>query len=357
MFAIVIIYIATLCNLILSVYSSTIPINQLVVVEPSSYVVVRLRGYDQEYSTLKANIKSLPSSGSIYQLSQVYNKYGYEPKAGTQISSTDTNITGSNNRFVYKRPIRDVLSNSAWDRIYFTIYNPISESHNGSITFVPPSGAIVGSNFMFSNEDWTITGNKAIQDSTFEPKNIGSQLSFYIYGTDNEIYLKNGVDSTLWYFEAPVKFLTNLGISYGGTLSFTLSAFSGNFNELNGNSLHVVELICDDCIGPVYQGITLAWPINAENFKSFTGSTQTFTFSLLETVGWVKDPQNSLLSWTKPSQCDMIQVLSRISKIRILGDWTTWYETVALDNVLIANTEGKQPICSMSISDASICTC
>lgn len=57
--------------------------------------------------------------------------------------------------------------------------------------------------------------------------------------------------------------------------------------------------------------------------------------------GWLKDSHNSLVTeWSAPTQCDMIQVLSSISSLRILGDFTSWYETVALDNVLISNTKG-----------------
>ena len=78
---------------------------------------------------------------------------------------------------------------------------------------------------------------------------------------------------------------------------------------------------------------------------AFTGQPLQITIPLKEQGlgshgGWVKDPQNALLPWSPASQCDVIQVLSRLSKISILGDWTTWYETVALDDVRIANTKG-----------------
>ena len=52
-------------------------------------------------------ISNLPVSGSIYQLSQVFSMYGYEPKKGVQITSTSTAITGSDNRLVYTRPNPD----------------------------------------------------------------------------------------------------------------------------------------------------------------------------------------------------------------------------------------------------------
>jgi len=100
-----------------------------------------------------------------------------------------------------------------------------------------------------------------------------------------------------------------------------------------------VELECTSCVGPVGKGITLAFPISA--LTPFSGAATAFKIPLLEGKGWLKDPQNSLLGWTAASQCDVIQVLSRLSSLRILGDWTTWYETVALDNVKITNTIGE----------------
>jgi hypothetical protein len=116
-----------------------------------------------------------------------------------------------------------------------------------------------------------------------------------------------------------------------------------------------VELECESCIGPVGKGILLAFLM--KSVTSFTGSTTVFSITLTENSGWLKDPQNSLLKWSQPSKCDMIQVLSRLSSLRILGDWTNWYETIGLDNVIISNTKGQLPVCAMSNPDASICNC
>lgn len=48
-----------------------------------------------------------------------------------------------------------------------------------------------------------------------------------------------------------------------------------------------------------------------------------------------------------------MQVLSRLSGLRILGDWTEWYETVAIDSVQISNLRAQLPLCSMTMPDAS----
>ena len=122
-----------------------------------------------------------------------------------------------------------------------------------------------------------------------------------------------------------------------------------------------MELKCAECVGPVGPGITLAFPVSALTSQHaklpFTGAATVFTLSLTEHAGWMKDPQNSIVAWTKPSKCDIIQVLSRLSSLRILGDWTQWMETVALDNVMIYNTKGQLPVCALGRPDASVCTC
>lgn len=131
-------------------------------------------------------------------------------------------------------------------------------------------------------------------------------------------------------------------------------------------------LECAACDGPVGSsggGITLGYSMAALAHSpngAFTGAPLRVSIPLKEQLGlplglqgggWVKDPQNSLLPWSPASQCDLIQVLSRLSKIRILGDWTSWYETVGLDDVRISNTKGQLPLCSQRRPDASICDC
>lgn len=56
--------------------------------------------------------QSVPTStGSIYQLSQVFSTYGYPPAAGPSLLN-NTQVTGSGNRFVYGRPSRDRATNA-----------------------------------------------------------------------------------------------------------------------------------------------------------------------------------------------------------------------------------------------------
>ncbi len=101
-------------------------------------------------------------------------------------------------------------------------------------------------------------------------------------------------------------------------------------------------LECAACQGPVSLGVTLGFnmaTLRKSSSGMFSGSTKRFSVPLVE-VAWRKDPQNSLSAWSAATQCDLIQVLSRLSRVRILGDWTTLQESVALDDVRFVNTKG-----------------
>ena len=57
----------------------------------------------------------------------------------------------------------------------------------------------------------------------------------------------------------------------------------------------------------------------------------------------------------------MIQVLSALSAVRILGDFSRATETIALDDVRSraarARARGDDPLCAQGSADAIICTC
>lgn len=62
------------------------------------------------------------------------------------------------------------------------------------------------------------------------------------------------------------------------------------------------------------------------------GQPRTYSIPLVESV-WRKDPKNTLLAWNPPTQCEFVEVLGGITSLRILGDQTKWYESVAIDSV------------------------
>jgi hypothetical protein len=343
-----------------STVADPIALHQLVSVPAGQDAVIRLKSYDTSGSQLQYEIRSLPATGSLYQLSQVYSEYGYEPKAGTLITSVPTLVTGSNNRIYYRRPDVDRENELMWSNFSFAVIRDTKTSYAGIVSLIAPSGIFTSSTFLMESDGWTIDGNK-VQGApvVYEPYNSG-KLSYYIYGEDDKINtaVSGAADTSLWYFQAPEKFTGNLGNSYGGNLQFTLGSFSGDFSKQNGVGTSLAILECDECNGSLRKGIKLVFPISASaTAKSFDGKTTEFSIPLLEGAGWLKDPQNALSKWTTPSQCDMIQVLSRLSSMRILGDWTTWYESVAMDDVKITNLKGQLPYCSQLRPDASLCDC
>ena len=62
------------------------------------------------------------------------------------------------------------------------------------------------------------------------------------------------------------------------------------------------------------------------------GKPRVVSIPLTESV-WKKDPKNTLIQWSAPTQCEMVEVLGGLTSIRILGDHTKWYESVAVDKV------------------------
>lgn len=233
------IYISSLACADIVSDASTIPIalHQLVTVSPSGDAVIRLTGYDAVGNPLQYRILTAPKTGKLYQLSQVFSNYGYNPKSGTQILDGETVVTGSLDRVYYKRPSPDVATNSKWDTFTFIVHNGLRKSLIATVTLVPPTGALVGSDFLLNGEDWNIYGNKAVSPATFEPYSRGSKLNRYVLSTEDKINVqKTGApDMSLWYFNAPAKFMGNQGIAYGGQLNFTMAGFSGSFDGSNAN--------------------------------------------------------------------------------------------------------------------------
>lgn len=71
-------------------------------------MVITLAGYDTDGDSLVATIVSLPESGILYQVSQVFDTHGYDPKAGKVIAKNDV-VTGKGNKIVYARPEMDTF--------------------------------------------------------------------------------------------------------------------------------------------------------------------------------------------------------------------------------------------------------
>jgi hypothetical protein len=355
---------------------SPIALHKLVVMPPDKQgIVIRLQGVEKSGKRLIYVISQLPARGTLYQLSNVYSSHGYEPIQGRHITTKNTTITGSNNRVYYKPRPQRVCSEHA-DSFAYTVFahaqpkgeaqdNPHPANANeGTVTIVDPSGTIVCSDFLLGADGWTIIGNKErVSAPIYEPYSRNNFINHYIYATDNHNHISTTKpttptisqrDKALWYFNAPSKMLGNMGIAYGGYISFTISIFAGDTQKMN-QGVNLVELECGRC------GYNMGYPMPT---NPIINNMASFKIELTETSIWQKVNQYATTSTTSinrgPSKCEFIQVLSQLSGLRILGDLTTWTETVALDNVyIIGNTNNSPiiPLCAMSKPDASICTC
>lgn len=339
-----------------NVYACTLTaMHQTVIMNNDDGNMIRLKGANPCGNKLTYVITELPTYGAIYQLSQVFNLHGYNPISGKQITDKHTAVSWSSNRIYYVPTTRQSVRLLS-DAFSFRITDSNNTSFDGTVTIVDKSGTIVGSDFLTGDEGWSIIGNAkagAVSAPQFEPFNRGKSFNYYIYAKDDIInHSKFGdQDKSLWYFNAPAKFLGNKVAAYGGHISFSIGLFAGDIASLNRGG-NLVELECKEC--GYNTGITLVYRFSKIHFEHKIAN---FKIELVETTNWLKDPQDSLKQWSAPSKCEFIQVLSRLSGLRILGDITTWYETVALDNVFLSNTKNNVPACAMVRPDASVCTC
>jgi len=334
---------------------SPIVLDKLVVMPPDKQgIVIRLQRVEQSGKRLTCVIIQLPAHGTLYQLSSVYSSHGYEPIQGAQITANNTTITGSNNRVYYKPAHRRLRSEHA-DSFSYTVTahaqaqakgdvqtQQQANANKGTITIVNTDCTIVCSDFLLGPDDWTIVGNKArVSSPIYEPYSRNNFINHYIYATDNHVHVStinhSQRDKALWYFNAPSKMLGNLGIAYGGYISFVISIFAGDMKQMN-QGVNLVELECGRC--GYNKGITIGYPMPTNPIKNNMAS---FKIELTETSNWQKITQDTTTPTTSrqrgPSKREFIEVLSQLSGLRILGDLTTWTETVALDNVYISNNK------------------
>jgi hypothetical protein len=346
--------------------------------------------------TITATITSLPQFGQLYHVSQVYATHGYDPKKGKVIDTVPMNITSSRIEVVYdntstSRPSYHTSSyhqqHQTADSFSYTVTTS-DNSHpqqtrtslEGTVALVPSeSRKLASSTFIIDAEGWTTTGNRRGNEVRHERNTRGAHMSHYVYASDDSVNINinhaNSAgggrdDMDLWYFLAPSPTFTSWQVmAYGGTLQFTLASFSGDYSETNMNyqgsntNLNLVKIKCASC--NYGKGVTIGCPLS-QIPQAYNGSPQKFVLRMHESAGWVKDPKNTLVQWTRPTKCEFLEVLSGITSLEILGDFTKGYETTALDDVafLVASSSDKQPIkgrlhlpvCAQQLK-ARKCTC
>ena len=293
-------------------------------------VVISLRGHDLDGDATTATITRLPRAGALFQLSHVFDTHGYDPKAGAPIAAVPAVVAGGDARVVYRRRRHDppgTAGRDADDFEYTVRDRGEEERAAGRVTLVSDrTRLLVSSDFRFDDEGWTTTGN-AVAGVRHEASRRG-EMNHYVFAVDDVIDLdadKN--DRRAWKFVLPDKYRGWSGVWYGGTFEFTLSSFSGDFSGVNDHGtnderrpLNLVEIYCASC--DLFKGATIAFPLSEA--RKFDGRTTEYSLVMTEAAGWTKDPQNVLFEWMAPSRCSFIEVLSGISSVRILGDFTNW---------------------------------
>jgi len=203
------------------------------------------------------------------------------------------------------------------------------------------------STFDNNNENWFIIDShydKLVP--TYINAGYGSLMNHFIQGKDNLIEIGSGhYDLNLWYFQAPLKFLNNQWHLYNGYISFNLMALEGDFSDDKLHSkmktTYLIKIECSTCT--LNHGITLLFPLDNDNYY-FNGKTiKSMKIHIHENSGWVKDSKSSIIENKKPTVNEMIEVLSNISNIYILGDFTNGIEIIGIDNINYIHGNG-QPI-------------
>ena len=182
--------------------------------------------------------------------------------------------------------------------------------------------------FLMNNEKWQITGNKIIEPAAHQSYNIEKEMSHYIMFKDTLINVddKNPNDKSLWYFESPKIIINNVprpgtresinyNPKYPTSMSFTMTSFVGDFNELNENT----------------KLVKLRQGLNCLTFDAsyYDGKTKIFNIPFVDNL-WKHD-----ITGLQVNYKEMKEIFMGSFTIEILGDWTRNVEVIGLDNIII----------------------
>jgi hypothetical protein len=301
-------------------------------------------------------ILSLPSSGSISQVSSNFLVYGssYSPAKGQLLGRNITDASNVQNsvNFTANRVIDPALhivytapANAAPTSFTFLLIDSLNSINStGKVDLTVGNNVAVSENFYFPSDSssWQVeeisTDNRIVLNSvSYSPTSTGI-LNHYIYYAPSSNFLANPSNSEQrWSFVKQYN-SANFINSYSGTLSFVLGSFAGNFADSNqyNQPFSLVELLCNSCNNGA--GITIA-----QRNIAWNGLINAFAFDLTTQGGWLINPNdNRVANWPIAASCEIVNVLKALSTVKIYADYTIGYEAVGLDGITF--TTGAQGI-------------
>jgi len=326
-------------------------------VAAGSPTVCPLAAFETGNKTLAFLIKTLPTSGNLYETSQNYRTYGTDPKyAPTPIQEHQLpfRISDALYRVVYVPPFDVFPPEGRWAAFSYQVQEPVSgeTSEVGQVALNSPANHVASSSFIGGIDGWTISGNIHSATPTWQAFGWGL-LNRYIYATDEVQYIdfETGGDQSRWYFEAPPGkyYLPEVASAYGGVLKFTVSSTYGDFSHLN-SPLDWITLECDSC----NSGRGMRIVRFADNGLQWDGSERVVTAPLSANNFWRRDPMNTALPFTDATACEIAAVLQGLTKLKILGDFTKAGEGVAIDDVSISSS-ATQPVFPLECQQGCVC--
>lgn len=320
-------------------------------VEANSPTVCTLWGAEDLDTPLDFRINSLPAVGFLYETSGNFRTFGSDPKnmpdpIGPHL--LPFLVTDPLHRIVYVPPFNVWPPESSWSSFTYVVQAnkshteienpPVSEP--GLVVLTNPEGMVASSSFDSADTSlgWSVSGNLADIDAIdgglkHQALAMGA-LNRYVYGVDEVQFLDfaSGLDRSKWYFEAAAADFhgEKMRAAYGGTLKFTVRSLYGNFSELNA-PLDWVTIECESCDSG--QGARIVR--FTDEVLRWDGSEKMVELRLLPVERWMRDPLNSALDFTFASECEIAAILSNVSRVAILGDFTRRGEGVALDDVIM----------------------
>jgi len=245
-------------------------------------------------------------------------------------------LTNGKGRVVFRAP-DNYDPSGAWSFANYTLVPDTAEVYvGGNIFFTNHLGLLTSSQFTSGSEGWTIVGNGNMTTPLHMTIAAG-MLDRYIAGGDEVSALDpdTGTDRRKWYFVSGSDFVNFAGLrgflagAFGGTLRFTIKATYGDWSSTLNRPLDFISLECSKC--DYGRGVRLVR--FADVSLPWDGTEQVVEVTIGLGHLWRRAVSGG--SWPLASQCDIAAVLSALTSVSILGDFTASGEGVGVDNVEI----------------------